>query len=289
MKFTKVNPFFITGAVVLFVAFLLFIYFTPKFLERSERNFVAETPNNTINNNQSNFPVNAQNTASNTPVANNTPAPQPQPTPTPQPTVPQSYTEIVRGDTTKKQVIFTFDGGSGTQSAEKILDTLLKHKVKGTFFLTGKWVEANPDLTKKIASQGNEIFNHTYSHPDLTTVSDAKIVDELQKTESKIKDLTGNSTKPYFRPPYGARNTHVKNVAKEQGYRSVFWTIDVLDWKETSGQTAVQSKDRILSHVAPGTIYLMHIGDNITGQILDEVFTEISKRGYAIVSLLQGL
>jgi peptidoglycan/xylan/chitin deacetylase (PgdA/CDA1 family) len=78
-------------------------------------------------------------------------------------------------------------------------------------------------------------------------------------------------------------------VAVKEGYQSVYWSCDALDWKESSGQTAQQVKARIMENLKPGTIYLMHIGDNITGQILDGVFQEIKSQGYSIASLTQGV
>lgn len=200
-----------------------------------------------------------------------------------------SAEEITHGDTSKKEVIFTFDGGGTVQSADAILAVLAKHHVKGTFFLTGKMVEAHPDLIKRIAASGNEIFSHTYDHPDLTALTDDQITGELTKMESVLQTTAGISPKPYFRAPYGARDARVLAVAAQAGYRSVYWTVDALDWREPQGETAAQVKERILSHVAPGTIYLMHVGDGITGSILDEVFTTIESRGYKIVSLTQGI
>lgn len=197
--------------------------------------------------------------------------------------------EISKINTNRKQVVFTFDAGSGTQSAQPILDTLRKHSVKGSFFITGKWAEQNPELVKKISQDGHEIFNHTYSHPHLPQISDQAIIDELQKTEAIVQSLTDRTTKPYFRPPYGDRTLHVRDIAAQQGYQSVFWTVDALDWKETEGYTAQQVKDRVLGNLAPGTIYLMHIGDTITGQILDSVLREVKSQGYTVHSLTEGL
>lgn len=216
------------------------------------------------------------------------PTPPAEPPPQPQPGAPAAVPlEISRGNTAKKQVIFTFDGGAGIHSAQKILDVLAKHGLVSTFFVTGKWAEQNPALTRQISSAGHEIFNHTYSHPDLTKISEALIRTELQKTENIITDLTGKTTKPYFRPPYGARNLQVRRIAAQEGYTSVYWTVDALDWKE--GITAEEVKQRILNNLSNGAIYLMHIGDNITGDILDEVFTEIKNRGYSITSFTQGM
>jgi len=230
-------------------------------------------------------------TASSKPAATVDPTPATHINPTPPPPAPFVGTpaEIAWGNRNKKQVIFTFDGGAGIQSAQAILDTLEKHKVKGTFFLTGSWISKNTDLTKQIAKKGYEIYNHTYNHPYLTQIPDAQIISELKDTDDLVFSLTGKHTTPYFRPPYGARTDHVRDVAAAQGYQSVYWTIDALDWKESSGETAAQVKDKILQNLKPGTIYLMHIGDNITGQILDEVFQQIKAQGYSIVSLSQGI
>ena len=200
-----------------------------------------------------------------------------------------SAAEITRGDTSKKQVIFTFDGGSGVNSAQTILDVLNKHHVKGTFFLTGLFVKEYPEIVKKILAGGNEIFNHTYDHVSLTTLGDREIVQELEGMSHVFHYVTGGDARPFFRPPSGDRDTRVLQAAAMSGYRSVFWTVDALDWQEENGVTAHEVKERIYSTLAPGNIYLMHIGDNITGGILDEIFREVESRGYKIVSLTQGL
>ncbi|KKP55264.1 MAG: hypothetical protein UR47_C0003G0040 [candidate division WS6 bacterium GW2011_GWB1_33_6] len=200
-----------------------------------------------------------------------------------------SSKEISRINTTQKIVVFTFDGGSGTQSLDNILSILDKYGLKGSFFLTGKWAESNPNDVKRINSAGHEIFNHTYSHPNLTTISDVQIKEEFEKTETIISQLIGKSTKPFFRPPYGSRNLHVREFSASLGYQDVYWSIDALDWKESTGTTAQDVKDRILNNLAPGNIYLMHIGDNLTGQVLDSVIQEINSRGYSILSLYKAV
>jgi peptidoglycan/xylan/chitin deacetylase (PgdA/CDA1 family) len=195
--------------------------------------------------------------------------------------------EISRGNPAKKQIIFTFDAGAGTNSLQKILETAKTHNLKVTFFSTGKFAEKNPEIIKQIAADGHEIFNHTYSHPHLTQITDEQIKEELDKTEQIISGLTQKTTKPYFRPPYGDRNNHVLEIAKENSYQSVFWTLDALDWM--TDKTAEQVKEKIYSNLKNGAIILMHLGDDITGNILDEVFTYIENRGYKIVSLTEGL
>lgn len=205
------------------------------------------------------------------------------------PNQPVSDIEIIRGDTSKRQIIFTFDGGSNSKSAQNILNALAKHNIRGTFFLTGTFVKKYPELTREIVREGHEVFNHTMDHPHLTEIRDADIIHELNFMDANFYAVTGSSTKPYFRPPYGDRDGRVVKVASRAGYRSVYWTVDARDWEESEGQTAEQTKDLILSTLAPGNIYLMHIGDNITGQILDEIITKIEEMGYKIVPLTEGL
>lgn len=197
--------------------------------------------------------------------------------------------EIAWGDKTKRQVIFTFDGGSGTQSGQAILDTLKGHGLQSTFFLTGQWISKNPDLTVQMVQEGHEVFNHTYMHPHLPQLSEGQIIEEFQKTEDILLQTAGVSTKPYFRPPYGERDSRVLEIASKEGYQSVFWTIDVQDWRESEGFTDEQAKERIFKNLKPGTIYLFHIGDTITGRILNEVIRRIKEEGYEVVSLRQGL
>ena len=206
--------------------------------------------------------------------------------------------EIVHGDRSKKQVIFTFDAGGGVQSGDKVLSVLAKHHVKGTFFMTGKFVEANPLFVRKVADAGNEIFNHTYDHPHLPTLTNAEIVSELDKMNAILASTTPSvsegistdlSAKPFFRPPYGDRDARVIETAYKNGYEDVYWTVDAGDWEQPTGMTATEVEDKILSNLASGNIFLMHIGDDITGQVLDQVFTAIENKGYKIVSLTQGL
>lgn len=223
-----------------------------------------------------------------TPTSNPLPRWEPlEPTPFTPPIFIKTPKEITKGDKTGKKVIFTFDGGAGTQSVKAILDTLAKHDLKSSFFLTGQWAIKNSSLVEEIANDGHEIFNHTYTHSHLTQITSEEIIQELQKTEDVILKLTGKTTKPYFRPPYGDRDTRVLQVAATKGYQSIFWTVDALDWKEGIG--AQEVLQRIFAGLKPGTIYLMHIGDTITGQILDEVLSAIKEQGFAIVPLTQGI
>lgn len=198
-----------------------------------------------------------------------------------------SQKQIVYGDKTKKQVIFTFDAGDGNVSLPGILEVLHKHGVKGTFFMTGKFVINNPDLVKKVVAEGHEIFNHTYDHPHLTELKNMEIVDQLDRMNTALVNAVGVRSKPYFRPPYGDIDGRVIHAAFFAGYQPIYWTVDARDWMNDI--TKEEVKWIIESNVAPGVIYLMHVGDKITSEILDEEYTKIEKMGYKIVSLSDGL
>jgi peptidoglycan-N-acetylglucosamine deacetylase len=277
--------------ILIAVAFIVGIFVVINRLPKKPNPVDTNTPptNTTATNKNINQPTNTSNKNTNTNSATEPITEVTNTTTNTMPVFTGTPPEINKGDTTKRQVIFTFDAGSGTQSAQQILDTLKKYNLKGTFFMTGKWMEKNPDLVKQIAAAGHEIHNHTYSHPHLTQISDAEIINELSKTEEIFHNLTGGTLKPYFRPPYGERNTHVLEIAAQQGYQSIYWTVDALDWEESTGMTAAKVKEKILTHISPGTIYLMHVGDTITGSVLDDVFQQIQAKGYDIVPLSKGL
>ena len=155
--------------------------------------------------------------------------------------------------------------------------------------MTGDFVRSNPDVVKKMKEAGHEIYNHTENHPYLTQVSDRDILFELEGMEKSLKDTIGRSSKPYFRPPYGDRDDRVLRIAYGAGYRSVYWTVDALDWQESLGRSPEEVRNIVIGSLAPGNIYLFHLGDNISGDILESLINEITTRGYKIVSLKQGL
>ncbi len=211
-------------------------------------------------------------------------------TPPPLPRSPSAATdrrEISRGDQTKKQLIFTFDGGSGDGSTKEILETLAKHKVKGTFFFTGGWMKENPAWVKKIVAEGHEIFNHSYSHPYFTKITDTQIAEELKKMDDLLFELAGVRTQPYYRAPYGDRDARVNDAAFAAGYQHIYWSVDSLDWRE--GETTETIWNRVMPNIHNGAIILMHVGNPVTGHVLDRMFTTLEGQGYKLVSLTQGL
>jgi len=197
--------------------------------------------------------------------------------------------EISRGNKNKREIMLTLDGGADPVSGEAILDTLKRFDIKGSFLLTGGFVEQNPDLVRRMVKDGHEIFNHTYSHAHLTALSDEEITMELERMEASLRQVANVSPRPYYRAPYGERDSRVNEVAFKNGYQSLYWTIDAEDWKETEGITAEEVKENILSNLEPGSIVLMHIGDKITGDVLGDLLVAIQSKGYKVIPVSEGI
>src|SRR3972149_4117968 len=111
-------------------------------------------------------------------------------------------------------------GGGPAGHPGAILDTLKKHKVRGTFGVTGEWAAANPDLLKRIVKERHALLNHSWSHGSFTggdtqtpPLTDKQVRSELERTAAKIKEIAGVNMQPYFRPPYGDYDRRVNKIA----------------------------------------------------------------------------
>lgn len=196
---------------------------------------------------------------------------------------------ISKATTSSKVVALTFDDGSDGTNIQKILNTLSANKIKSTFFLTGSGANNHPQAIKNIASSGHQLANHSYSHPDFTKLTASQIKAELDKTEAAVKKITGKSTKPLFRAPFGASNSAVLAAVGNAGYtHTIQWNIDTLDWKGVSS-TAITNK--VINNIVPGSIVLMHTGAGASGTpgALQGIITKLKAKGYSFVTVSQLL
>lgn len=192
--------------------------------------------------------------------------------------------EIDRGSGKRPEVALTFDAGSDWKPVKLILDTLATEGVKCTFFLTGEWVSKNPKTAAKIAAQGHELGNHSWNHPPFTDLKDPAIRDQLRRTEDLVKETLGKTTHPYFRPPLGARDGRVRRVVADEGYLTIYWTLDSRDSVD-KGITAQQIRDRVLAGVKPGSIVLMHCGSEPSAEALSEILKGLKSKGLTPVTV----
>ena len=225
------------------------------------------------------------------PAATSAPAPTSITSVPPDPATPvqpvEKATVVYRGDATKRMVALTFDAGSDAGYTAQILETLRAEGVRASFGVTGKWAEQNHDLLLAIAAGGHEFINHTYDHASFTGLSTGQVplsteqrTLEISRTETTIYHLTGRSTRPYFRPPYGDLDESVRADVARGGYPTiVMWTVDTLGWKGATPDEIVQ---RSLAQAAPGAIYVMHVGSQSQdGVALQRVIDGLRAAGYS--------
>jgi peptidoglycan/xylan/chitin deacetylase (PgdA/CDA1 family) len=198
---------------------------------------------------------------------------------------------VDRGSAECNTVALTFDAGADRGYAELILDILREHGVPASFGMTGQWAEKNPDLVKRIAGDGHQLINHTWSHRSLTghsprtrplAVAERRM--ELERTESLLQALSGRAARPYFRPPYGDQDAGVLKDVADAGYDyTVMWTVDSLGWNHLPARAIVE---RCLSRAAPGAIYIFHVGaESQDAQALESIIDGLRARGFGFVTV----
>lgn len=192
---------------------------------------------------------------------------------------------IYRVETSEKKVAFSFDAAWGSDITPKLLEILKKHDIKTTFFLVEFWVDKYPEMTRRIVQEGHELGNHSATHPNMSKLSKDKIIEELDKTKSKIKELTGQET-VLFRPPFGDYNNTLISTCNELGYYVIQWDVDSLDWKDLSAGAIY---NRVVKQVKPGSIVLFHNNGKHTAEALEPIIVELKRQGYEIVPISQLL
>ncbi|MFT4413612.1 polysaccharide deacetylase family protein [Fredinandcohnia humi] len=184
---------------------------------------------------------------------------------------------IYRGNPNKPMVSFLINVAWGNEYIPDMLETLKKHKIRATFFLEGRWVKENPDLAKMIVDAGHEVGNHSYTHPNLKTLSTQLVREQLIKTNDVIEAATG--IKPtLFAPPSGSYRDEVVKIAHELGMRTIMWSVDTIDWQRPQPHVLVQ---RVMSKVHPGAMILMH-PTSPTAQSLERLILSIKQKEYTI-------
>ncbi|MCD8131801.1 MAG: polysaccharide deacetylase family protein [Lachnospiraceae bacterium] len=172
----------------------------------------------------------------------------------------------------------TFDDGPHPVYTPLLLDGLRERGVKATFFVTGENASEYPELIERIQEEGHLIGNHTYSHVELSAVGQEVFLEELEKTNQVLRELTGEEI-IYVRPPYGEWNKEIEELC---GMFPVLWDVDSLDWYSKNTDAVVR---RVLADVEDGDIILMHDGYQSTVEAALYLIDELSAQGYEFVTV----
>ena len=208
---------------------------------------------------------------------------------------PAYLTIVHQGQGRPEDVAISFDDGPDPEWTPAILDILRSKGVKASFFMVGDRMEEHPELVKRILQEGHEFGVHTYTHPNLATVSAERARLELNATQRLIETITGHATF-LFRPPYNADSQPREpdelipvRIAQELGYLTVASDIDPEDWSRPGVETIVQ---RVKEQRPRGNIILLHDAGGDRSQTvaaLPQIIDYLQTRGDRLVSLSQML
>ncbi|MEU9174500.1 polysaccharide deacetylase family protein [Streptomyces sp. NPDC048420] len=201
-------------------------------------------------------------------------------TATPTPVVP---THTASGDDDTdcakvKCVALTFDDGPSATYTATLLTYLARYDARATFFTVGQNVVAHPELVRAEARAGNEVGNHSWSHPDLTKLTAQEVAYQLNRTSAAIKAATGQAP-TLFRPPYGAVNSTVRGATR---LSAVMWTLDTEDWKYPDATKVAQS---VISKVKRNDVVLLHDIHPTSVAAVPQILRTLSAQGYHFVTV----
>ncbi len=198
----------------------------------------------------------------------------------------KQYDAYFLGNGQEKVIYLTFDCGYENGNTENILKALKKHHALATFFVVGHFLETNPDLARQMIEQGHAVGNHTYHHPDMSSISTIdSFRKEIEDNAALFKQITGKEMAKYYRPPQGKYSTVNLKMAKELGYRTFFWSLAYVDWYEDKQPTHEEAFEKLTGRIHPGAIVLLHNTSKTNGEILDELLTKWEGMGYTFQPL----
>jgi peptidoglycan/xylan/chitin deacetylase (PgdA/CDA1 family) len=184
-----------------------------------------------------------------------------------------------------KCVALTFDDGPSPYT-DRLLQILNQNDAKSTFFLIGNKVAANPAGAKRIADAGMEVANHTWEHPNMTTIPPEDIGSQISKANDAIQAATGQRPK-LLRTAGGLINDNVLAAAKQQGMADVNWDVIPFDWMNDSNTAA--TRYMLMTQIKPGSVVLFHDTYSSTVDLVYQFIPVLRANGYHLVTVSQLL
>ena len=190
------------------------------------------------------------------------------------------------GDTSRKVLYLTFDAGYENGCTEKILDVLKEQQIPAAFFLVGNYVEKNADLVRRMVQEGHIVGNHTMHHYDMSKLSTREaFAKELQDLEKLYRETTGQELSRFYRPPQGIYSEENLKMAKELGYKTVFWSLAYVDWNNDAQPSREEAFHKLLPRTHPGAVVLLHSTSRTNAEILQELIQKWKAEGYEFGTL----
>lgn len=198
----------------------------------------------------------------------------------------KQYNAYYASDTDEKILYLTFDAGYENGNTPAILEALKKHQAPAVFFAVGNFIKDNPDLIKRMITEGHIVGNHTMTHPDMSQISSMESFQkELEGVEELYTSVTGEPMTKFYRPPRGVYSTENLSMAKELGYSTFFWSLAYVDWIQEQQPSKEEAFQKLIPRIHPGAIVLLHNTSSTNAAILDELLTKWEEMGYHFASL----
>ncbi|MEV7796313.1 polysaccharide deacetylase family protein [Streptomyces sp. NPDC087512] len=184
-----------------------------------------------------------------------------------------------------KCIALTFDAGPSENSA-RLLDILKEKQVPATFFLLGKrHIDTYPELVRRMAAEGHEVANHTWTHKILTDAEPDQIREELERPNKEIERLTGRRP-TLMRPPQGRTDDTVHDICRELGLAEVLWSVTAKDYTTNDSDLITE---RVLDQSSRDGIILLHDIYDGTVPAVPGIVDALKARGYVFVTVPQLL
>ncbi|HZE21522.1 MAG TPA: polysaccharide deacetylase family protein, partial [Desulfobaccales bacterium] len=193
------------------------------------------------------------------------------------------------GPSTEKAVALTFDDGPSPRFTPQILALLKRYGAHGTFFVIGHKTEQYPWLVRAELANGEEVGNHSYSHPRITKEDQLSRERQLERTALDLDLLGCPRTDRLFRPPYSAFDDRLKSYLTHTHRRLVLWSLDSGDWRGLAAPAIIHN---VLSRVRNGSIIIFHDSDEYskadrhpTVEALRIILPALKAEGYRMVTV----
>ena len=196
----------------------------------------------------------------------------------------EQYDGICMGNAEIPYVYLTFDNGYEAGYTEKILNVLKENEVPAAFFLTGHYINTEPELVQRMIDEGHIVGNHTVNHKSMPDITNEQIQTEVMDLHKAVYEKFGYEMK-YIRPPKGEYSERTIAYTNTLGYKTVMWSFAYDDWDENRQGREEYGKKKILDNIHNGAVILLHGTSKDNSNILDECIKEIKNMGYEFKSL----
>lgn len=186
---------------------------------------------------------------------------------------------------TGKVLYLTFDcGWENNNITARILDTLKEKNVPAAFFCTLEHIKSQPELIKRMITEGHIVGNHSKTHPSFPSISRTQMKNEIEETENYLRQHFGYAAK-YFRFPGGEYSDNALDLVASLGYMSVFWSVAYSDWDVNQQKGKQYAYDTVMSRLHPGAVILLHAVSKDNADALGDIIDSARKQGYEFKAL----